>query len=75
MRFSIASAVALAAGALAAYQPLGAAPEVSSKAVAPSSSTPCPSVTTEVVTEFTTFCPGATSIVVGGSTYHVTAVC
>lgn len=72
MRFSVATVVALATGALAAYQPLG-----SSKAVtpSPSSSTPCPSVTTEVVTEFVTYCPEATSIVVGGSTINVTGVC
>ncbi|KAJ5988569.1 hypothetical protein N7481_003779 [Penicillium waksmanii] len=46
MRFSIATALTLAAGAFAG-------------------------VVTETVTDYTTFCPEATSIVHGGSTYSV----
>lgn len=49
MRFSIATAVTLAAGAFAG-------------------------VVTETVTDYTTFCPEATSIVHGGSTYSVSTV-
>ena len=46
MRFSIATALTLAAGAFAG-------------------------VVTETVTDYTTYCPEATSIVHGGSTYSV----
>jgi hypothetical protein len=49
MRFSIATALTLAAGAFAG-------------------------VVTETVTDYTTYCPEATSIVHGGSTYSVSTV-
>jgi len=59
MRFSAAVAVsALAAGVSATYN----------------YTTPSyPSYTTEVVTEYTTYCPGATEITYGGQTYTATS--
>lgn len=50
MRFSVAAAITMAAGAFAG-------------------------VVTETVTDYTTYCPEATSIVHGGSTYSVPSVC
>ena len=50
MRFTIATALTMAAGAFAG-------------------------VFTETVTDYTTYCPEATSIVHGGSTYSVSTVC
>lgn len=55
MRFTVASIIAFAAGALAS-----------------ASSSAVPSVVTEVVTSYETYCPEATSFVAGGSTVHVT---
>jgi hypothetical protein len=57
MRFTAASVLALAAGALAG------------------SSSAVPSVVTEVVTSFETYCPEATTFVAGSSTVRVTTVC
>lgn len=57
MRFSIAAAAVLAAGASAGY--------VNSNATA---------TITEVVTKYTTYCPGPTTITYGTNTYTVTEV-
>lgn len=62
MRFSVAAIAALASGATAAVAAGG-------------SSSAVPSVTTEVVTSYETYCPEATSFVHGSSTYSVTKVC
>ncbi|KAL1979558.1 hypothetical protein VTN96DRAFT_5571 [Rasamsonia emersonii] len=59
MRFSVAAIAALASGASAAVAAGG-------------SSSAAPSVTTEVVTSYETYCPEATSFVHGSSTYSVT---
>lgn len=61
MRFSVAAIAALASGASAAVAAGG-------------SSSAAPSVTTEVVTSYETYCPEATSFVHGSSTYSVTKV-
>lgn len=72
MRFSIAASAALVAYAAASEADVTltttVCPESSAAAV------PSPSVTTEVVTDFVTYCPEPTTIIHGTDTYTVTDV-
>ncbi|KAI9805252.1 MAG: hypothetical protein M1833_005705 [Piccolia ochrophora] len=66
MRYSVVAA-ALVAGAVATYHP----PKNETSSAEPTKSEH-PVYTTEVVTEYTTYCPGPTEVVHGEKTYTVT---
>ena len=75
MRFTAAAAVTMAGVAAASWSPdAGSQGGWGERGAGgpPSNGTWGDSYTTEVVTAFTTYCPGATEITHGGSTYSVT---